>query len=171
MRLFVAIRFSPQVEQSLLRAQGALQRQGTGRFTRPENFHLTLAFIGETDRLDEAKEAVRSVSQPAFRVRLEGVGAFGNLYWAGIAPNPALQGLQREVSQGLRSRGFSLEKRAFRPHLTLCRQLRPDGAFALSAVEKALGTPECRITRVSLMESLRINGTLVYRERFGKNLL
>ena len=51
MRLFVAIQFSPAVRSTLLEAVETLRRQGSGRFTRPENLHLTLAFIGETEDL------------------------------------------------------------------------------------------------------------------------
>ena len=58
MRLFVAIRFSPAVEEALWTAVGDLRRQGAGTFTRRENLHLTLAFIGETDRLEDARQAV-----------------------------------------------------------------------------------------------------------------
>ena len=51
MRLFAAIRFSPAVEEALWAAVGDLRCRGAGTFTRRENLHLTLAFIGETDRL------------------------------------------------------------------------------------------------------------------------
>ena len=170
MRLFVAIHFSPQVDQALLRAQSALRRQGSGNFSRPENLHLTLAFIGETNAPDAAVRAIKSVTQPSFSVKLGHIGCFGDLYWAGVEKNPELSALQHQVTQELTAEGFSLEKRAFRPHLTLCRRYRPYGALDLAAVNAALGTPECRITRVSLMESKRIQGKLVYTERYGKNL-
>lgn len=171
MRLFVAIHFSAQVNQALLRAQAALRQQGSGNFSRPENLHLTLAFIGETDRLADAIRAIKVVSQPSFSIKLQKIGHFGDLYWVGAVENPALSALQKQVSKALTDQGFSLEKRTFLPHLTLCRRYRHNGTGNLADVSAALGTPECRITRVSLMESKRIQGRLVYVERFGKDLL
>ena len=50
MRLFAAIQLSPAVREALLTAQADLRRQGRGAFPPPENLHLTLAFLGETDR-------------------------------------------------------------------------------------------------------------------------
>ena len=48
MRLFVAIEFEPDIIESLKRVQSDLKRCGLkGRFTKEENLHLTLAFIGE----------------------------------------------------------------------------------------------------------------------------
>ena len=64
MRLFVAIQFSPVVKTALLEAVSTLKRKGTGTFTRPENLHLTLAFIGETEDLPGAKAALDAVCAP-----------------------------------------------------------------------------------------------------------
>ena len=58
MRLFVAIRPSPAVRDVLLDVEAALRRQGRGTFTRPENLHLTLAFLGEAESAAPAQAAV-----------------------------------------------------------------------------------------------------------------
>ena len=48
MRLFIAIRLSDDMRRALLAAQDALRKRGVrGNYTKPENLHLTLAFIGE----------------------------------------------------------------------------------------------------------------------------
>ena len=95
MRLFVAIRFSPAVEQALWAAVGDLRRQGDGTFTRRENLHLTLAFIGETDRLEEVKSALAPLtgSGPVCLEAGGPLGRFGDLWWAGIRGGPALAAL------------------------------------------------------------------------------
>ncbi|MBQ0038147.1 MAG: RNA 2',3'-cyclic phosphodiesterase [Clostridiales bacterium] len=170
MRLFVAIRFSPQVNAALLRAQNILRRQGSGNFTQPENLHLTLAFIGETNQLDAAIRAINTIKASSFTVKVSEMGHFGDLYWAGTGNNAALSALQKRVSRALEAEGFSLEKRTFRPHLTLCRRFRPYVDCDLRAAQAALNGAECRITRVSLMESRRIQGKLIYTERYGVNL-
>ncbi len=163
MRLFVALTLSPDARAALMRAQDALKKQGRGNFSREENLHLTLAFLGETDRMAEACAALHRVESPPFTVKLEGLGAFDDLVWAGVALSPALKDLQKEVAFHLKESGFSLEKRAFRPHITLCRRFAPFGARDLAAVQRAMGSARSPVRGVVLMESLRIEGKLTYR--------
>ena len=170
MRLFVALTFPPHVHEALLRAQSALKKQGRGNFTREENLHLTLAFIGETDRIDEARAALREVSSPPAALKFDRLGAFDDLIWAGAELSPSLAALQRDVSERLKAHGFSLEKRVFRPHITLCRRFAPYVKRDIKMLEQALGGANCRAERVILMESLRIDGKLVYRPVETKKL-
>ncbi len=121
-RLFVAIALPEPVVDAL----GALQTGVRGaRWLREENFHLTLAFIGEVDRhgLDEAASALAGVAAPAFELKLSGAGYFGDrkprALWAGAAPAAALTHLQSKVDVALRRRGLVEGKRKFTPHVTL----------------------------------------------------
>lgn len=166
MRLFVAIRFSPAVEEALWAAVGDLRRRGSGTFTRRENLHLTLAFIGETDRLAEAKSAVgeAAVGGP---LRLEAggpLGRFGDLWWAGIRGGEPLADLAAAVQTALRARGFAIERRSWRPHVTLVRRWRgpAPGTEVAPVVMEA--------DRVSLMRSDRVDGRLTYTEVFSAKL-
>jgi len=170
MRLFIALTFPPAVHSALLRAQTALKKQGRGNFTREENLHLTLAFIGETDRLDEARAALREVSASPAALQFAKIGAFDDLIWVGAELTPSLAALQKDVACRLKEHGFSLEKRAFRPHITLCRRFAPFGKRDLACVEQALGKANCRAEQVILMESLRVDGKLVYRRVETKKL-
>ena len=170
MRLFVALTFPPHVHAALLRAQTALKKQGRGNFTREENLHLTLAFIGETDRIDEARAALHEVSSSPAALKFDRAGAFDDLIWVGAELSPSLAALQKDVTARLKDHGFSLEKRAFRPHITLCRRFVPYGKRDLAALEQALGSANCCADQVILMESLRIDGKLVYRPVERKKL-
>ncbi len=124
MRLFVAVHFSPEVKAVLLGAVDALRRQAvSGNFTRPENLPLTLAFIGETSGAAAAKAAVDSIALPPFELAVSGFGHFGDLWWAGIEKNKALSDLAEHLQEALRARGFDIERRAFKPHITLARQV------------------------------------------------
>lgn len=165
MRLFAAIQFSPAVRASLLEAAAALQRQGSGRFTRPENFHLTLAFIGETENLAEAKVALDAACTGGpVSLTLGGLGHFGDLWWTGIRENPRLAALALGVQQALRDQGFSIEKRPWKPHVTLVRQWR--GSYPRLTVREV----SMRAERVSLMKSERIHGKLTYTEIYSVRL-
>ena len=67
MRLFVAINLSENIKNALLKAQSDLKNQGFyGNFTRRENMHLTLAFIGETEKRFKAVDALKKISFERF---------------------------------------------------------------------------------------------------------
>jgi 2'-5' RNA ligase len=165
--LFVAVHFSPEVRRVLLGAIGAI-RSGSRQAstTRPENLHLTLAFIGETDDLRGAWEAVSSCVRPAFGLTVGGSGRFGDLYWAGIGENPQLAALAEAVQTALCARGFNIERRPFKPHITLARQVQSDAPLRLTVPETAM-----TVRRISLMRSDRIAGRLTYTEVFGADLI
>lgn len=166
MRLFLAIRFSPEIRQTLLDAVDRLRAQArSGSFTRPENLHLTLAFLGETNQTKEIRAAMEETCRGPFSLTVGGFGHFGNLYWVGIERNPALSALAEQLQEALRQRGFPIERRPFRPHITVARELRADRPPELSVPPTSM-----EVTRISLMKSERIGGTLTYTEIYGKDL-
>ncbi|MFN4164978.1 MAG: RNA 2',3'-cyclic phosphodiesterase [Ferrovibrio sp.] len=124
-RLFVALSFPDEVRRSL----AALCAGVPGaRWANPEQFHLTLRFIGEIDgRMARAvSEELSSITMPNFEVSLFGVGTFGdkrkaNTLWAGVRPNPALNRLQEKVDNAMLRVGLPPDRRKFTPHVTLAR--------------------------------------------------
>ena len=94
MRLFTAIRPSPAAEEALLAAQAELRRLGRGSFPRREMLHLTLAFLGETADAAAAEAAVEALRGAGpISLTVEGVGQFGDTWWAGVGENPGLERL------------------------------------------------------------------------------
>ena len=150
MRLFAAIVCPPTVGETLRLAQAELRRLGQGgSFPPPENLHLTLSFLGETQRLDDARAAVAACGGfGGFSIMLSGFGRFGDLWWAGVRPSPRLDGLERRLRNALRDRGFSPEERPFIPHVTLARRLTlpPDA-------EPADFSAAAPVSAVTLLES------------------
>lgn len=121
-RLFVALEIPEIVADALSTIQYGVE----GARWRPvDNFHLTLAFIGEVDRhgFSAAIDALSAIDAPAFEMRLSGIGAFGDkkphALWVGAEASPALSHLQAKAESALRRAGFALEKRKFVPHVTL----------------------------------------------------
>lgn len=121
-RLFVGIEIPEVVTDALTMLQDGVDG---ARWRLPEQFHLTLVFIGDADRhgLEDAIEALGEVEAPPFELTLSGVGFFGGrrprALWAGVAPSPELSHLQAKLETRLRRAGFELEKRKFTPHVTL----------------------------------------------------
>ena len=166
MRLFVAVHLSREMKSALLHCQEQMRVLGvSGRFTRPENLHLTLAFIGETDRVSQARRALERVDLPPFPMALEGIGQFSDLWWAGIRKNPALQALANQVQDQLRAVGFSIERRPFKPHITLVRQ-----AVSRRPVRLELPAAAMQVESFSLMQSQRVEGRLLYSEVYCRPL-
>ena len=166
MRLFFAIPFPPQVRSALAGAQDQLRIQGVrGNFSRPENFHLTLAFLGETPRCRDAARVLAAVPDRCFSLTLGGLGRFGDVWWLGVDPCPPLEDTAASLQARLREAGFPLENRPFRPHITLLRQAQGPKAVRLDLPPLTMA-----VDRIVLMESLRQNGRLVYRAVQEKRL-
>lgn len=128
MRLFTAI----AIPQSLHPQIASLRdEQLTGaRWTSPEQWHITLHFIGETKGETKQEEAIMSALQTVqyenFQLTLRGVGTFPaqgkpRVLWVGIDAPPTLQQLHKNVGAALAKTGFQPEKRSYHPHLTLAR--------------------------------------------------
>ncbi len=92
--------------------------------------HLTVKFLGETDA--DGVERVGAVLRQAagrrapITLRIGGIGAFpslrrANIVWIGVAPEPSLSALQRDLEPALSRLGFAREQRPFRPHITVGR--------------------------------------------------
>ena len=166
MRLFVAINFTDDFKSAIISAREHLKAASThGNFSRDENLHLTLAFIGETPNVRSAITAISRISHPPFDIKLERPGRIGrNLYYIGLSKNDSLTLLAEKVSLSLEACGFSLEKRAFLPHITIGREVER-GVTDIPLEQKTM-----TVNRISLMKSERINGRLTYTEIYGKNL-
>jgi len=80
MRLFIAIKFNSEIKNALLSMQEQLKRANIrGNYTKPENLHLTLAFIGEYGDPDYVLETLEQVKFKPFELALDGVGSFGDI--------------------------------------------------------------------------------------------
>ena len=171
MRLFIAVNFDPLLKDALYDTVQRLQAEAvSGNFTRRENFHLTLAFLGETPsgRVSAVRRAMEAVLFQPFDLHFQKFGWFhrpgGDLYWLGADRCPPLMDMQAKLCEALRREGFRLEDRPFQPHLTLGRQVRFSDGFDRTKFEKSLPDCSARVDRISLMKSERIQGALTYTE-------
>lgn len=157
MRLFVAIPLPPalaaRASEILPTSLPALRR------VKPENLHVTLAFLGWTpdERLDEVTDAAREGTAGVVRFELafEGAGRFPprgrpRVVWIGIADGgPSVLQLATGVSAGLRSRGLRFDDRPLAPHLTLARV--PDDASGAEAKTVAAALESLAAPRLQFM--------------------
>ena len=159
MRLFIAIGLSPEMKEALMNAQRAMYDRGVrGNFTPAENLHLTLAFIGEYPDAEAVMDALSGVMFTPFDLQLDGVGRFGDLWWAGLRESAALTAVVRRVRRALAEGGIPFDRKRFTPHITLLRKASRDAAGIAIA-------PETMTVRaVSLMSSRRGRNGMIYTE-------
>ena len=171
MRLFTAICFDEETKNALFAAQNFAKNFSEGNFSEKENLHLTLVFIGETERKSEIESALSEIEFPKFSVDFSKTGTFEKgIFWVGTSENRELENLRKTVFAKLRNLGFEPEEREFVPHITLARKFRPAENFPFDEIEKNLPEKPALINRKTLMKSERINGELKYTEIFSKEL-
>ena len=163
MRLFIAIQFDDTILDTLTGFQEELKDKGvTGNFTRKENLHITLAFIGDYGNPDIVLDVLEQVEFRPFEIALEGVGSYGNLFWIGIKDNPGLAAYVRRLRRELSAQGIPFDKKKFSPHITLIRRASYDYGEIIPADNPPIG--QMTATRVSLMRSERGKSGMIYTE-------
>lgn len=175
MRLFIAINFNEELKSSIEGTIEALKKCAKkGNFTKRENLHLTLVFIGESSRLEDIRQAMDKVDEDGFNLSVKGMGRFrrtgGDIYWLGLEKNSTLQNIYNWLYTALTSAGFQLESREYTPHLTLGREVVLDKDFDIKSFENTLPQMSMGVRSISLMKSERIKGSLVYTSIYDKKL-
>ena len=126
MRLFVGLDLDTTIRERLEAFVRRLKQHAPEvRFVSPETYHLTLKFLGETNKVEEIRSALREIDLPPFELKVCETGFFPNeraprVFWAGIEAGDALRELATAVSWVLADLGFE-EEASFKPHLTLAR--------------------------------------------------
>lgn len=136
MRLFVALDLPHAVRERLAWMAGGLPG---ARWLPPENYHVTLRFIGELPgyRAEEVDLALSALRAPGFTVELTGIGTFEKAgkvtsLWVGVERTPPLDHLQAKIETALQRAGLEPERKRFVPHVTLARL---DGVPAFKVAE------------------------------------
>ncbi len=124
MRAFVAIDLPEPVKETIAALQSALP---VGQAVKADNFHLTLAFLGEQpeDLIEEAHHGLQHISSPPFELKLSGLDTFGrgdpSVLFVGAAQHEPLGHLRKLVRGAMHGTGIDLDRERFRPHVTLAR--------------------------------------------------
>ena len=163
MRLFIAIQLSDSIRDGLSSLQTYLRNHGVrGNYTKTENLHLTLAFIGEYSDPDFVLDVMRSVPFSPFPLRIEGFGSFGDLYWCGIGESDALRAYVKRLRWALAESGIPFDRKRFSPHITLIRRAEYDRRRGFPGV--TIPELSMQVLGVSLMRSDRTKSGMVYTE-------
>jgi RNA 2',3'-cyclic 3'-phosphodiesterase len=122
-RLFTALEIPADVGQSLALLRGGLPG---ARWVDPDNYHLTLRFIGDVDdaMAREVAYLLGGVRRPGFDLQLDGLDSFGGnkprAVVAAAQPVRPLIDLQADHERLMQRVGFEPERK-YKPHVTLAR--------------------------------------------------
>lgn len=165
MRLFISINLNEEMKDALIDIQDTMRAYGIhGNETVPDNMHLTLAFIGEYDDPDHVKRVVDSIEIRPFEIRLNGIGAFRDLWWAGIENSAPLMAVSRRLRRALAEADIPFDRKKFSPHITIIR--RAGGRLSEVPEEEiaAHSGGVMTVDHISLMRSDRGRHGMIYTE-------
>ena len=141
-RIFCAVELPEEIRDQLhdhaKRVREAVS-DASASWSRPENIHLTLKFFGNvsTNKLAQISAAAERAAADfsPFQIRVGGTGVFprpsrAQVLWIGVDdPSGRLSELQQRLEDEF---DFNKEDRAYRPHLTIARIRKPEGARRLA---------------------------------------
>jgi RNA 2',3'-cyclic 3'-phosphodiesterase len=123
-RLFTGVEIPPAIAQSLASLRGGLPG---ARWIEPENYHMTLRFIGDVDEViaHEVASLLRRVRRRPFELQVEDLKSFGGrkprAVVATLGPLHAVAELQAEHERLMQRVGLAPDGRKYTPHVTLAR--------------------------------------------------
>lgn len=162
MRLFLALRFDSQMNKALTSTLHDLKVAGVkGNYAPAQNLHITLVFLGETDRASEIKNLIGAIPVPAMRIGFDKFAMYGNILTVEVKGNQKLKNYAASVRAALDSAGIDYDHKKFSPHVTLVR--KANGSFKGVQIPKGAVT----LSHVSLMKSVQKDGKRIYTEIAG----
>lgn len=166
-RLFVALPVPEHVRVLVTAARAPAEAVAPElAWSRPDGWHVTLAFIGEVADGDAVREAVAAgLRDGPIELALGDAGTFGGrVLWLRIHDDPqgAVARLGAAVQRSLVAADLPVQERRVRPHLTLARSARgrPVDETVVAAVAPV--TARWEAAEVQLVRSVRGGGPARY---------
>ncbi|MBI1891592.1 MAG: RNA 2',3'-cyclic phosphodiesterase [Burkholderiales bacterium] len=158
LRLFYALWPNKDVRVKLQQ----LQQHTRGRYTRPENLHITLAFLGQqaAETLPQLQNILAGLPYCDFSLSIDRLGYFkkNRIAWAGMKDIPEpLFTFQKNLVQSLDAAGIAFDSgNRFKPHVTLAREADPP-------LDTSFDPIVWQAAQTTLVQSTQMDGILTYR--------
>jgi 2'-5' RNA ligase len=139
--------------------------EASASWAKPENVHLTLKFFGDVPTRDMSRVSAAALRVTekffSFQINVGGTGVFPKasrpqVLWIGVEdPAGRLLELQRRLDEEFAVEGFPKEDRAYKPHLTIARLRKPEGArfLAETHLQTRFGLTAIQVNEVVLFRS------------------
>ena len=131
MRLFVGLAITEEIRRSVAAYALLLEKavpDVQAKWVRPESLHVTLKFVGESQKVEEIQDQLKAVASPPIRMRFRNVGFFTPrkpvVFWLGVEAGPELEKLATSIDERLYRVGVPKEPHTYQqyqPHITLAR--------------------------------------------------
>ena len=175
-RTFVAVLLDEELRSRIFEVQQRLQKLAPDiKWVAPDNFHVTLKFLGNVrrDRIARIQSAMDEVVEqiPAFDLSISGLGVFPTprrprVVWVGIEEGrEQLVALAKAVEHRLVKAGFEKEEKPFRSHITIgrVRESKPVPGLIEGFDEiDTSGLGVQRVSSIAVMESVLQRGGSEY---------
>lgn len=165
MRIFYALTFEEESKDIICLHRDTLANHALkGSFTRKENFHLTLEFIGDVkvSELKDYETILDQLSSDPLDLYINHVGTFPKknraVLWLGLDKNDDLTRLQKNLRKLLKVYELKHEDRKYHPHITLGRQVLLD----IQTDDIIIPASKLKLHSLALMHSHRIKDVLTY---------
>lgn len=164
MRLFSALRLHPDIVRDILRVQRGVSG---ARWVDESKLHITTAFYGDVtlDQAEQLDAELSQIQQKSLTLQLEGSGHFGTAapraIWLGVKSNDGLVALHEKCKNAARRAGLILERRNYRPHVTLAylKDTPPDRVIAFETRTSRFNTKPFLVDEMELISSWqKVNG-------------
>lgn len=133
-RLFTGLEIPSELAFDLSLMRGGLLG---ARWIEPENYHITMRFIGDVDHVvaRDVATSLELLHREPCEITIDGLGSFGGdrprAIVAKVQSSTALVEMQAEQERLMRRLGLPPEPRKFMPHITLAR-LRSTGPMEVA---------------------------------------
>lgn len=164
MRLFIAVPFEQDTLNRIESVQQRLKAVSDGSYPARENFHLTLASLGETspERVTELMQVFESVPFQKTEIQFTAIKRFDHrekgIVYLEAVHTETLKQYRRQLCSVLANAGIPYDTQTFTPHLTLARKVAlPEQRIEFEPINAA-------VNRAVLYVSEEINHRRVYTE-------
>ena len=169
MRLFIAIDFSESIKKSLLSGADILRGASIkGSFPAKENFHITLAFLGEVNKehLGDLKHIMDAITLAEYPITIghfgRKKGKDGDLYYRAVSVPESLQKMREGLADRLKTAGFEPDEMPFNAHITVGRKVLLKEGCTMAMLSEKVTDISYTVSEIVLMESVSDKGKVRY---------
>ena len=163
MRTFLGIDLNSESLKKVNNLMLNLSKNGfRGNFTRKENIHLTLLFLGELDddKINLVKNKMNEIDFSDFVIKINKVKKMKDMLILEVDKTDELMLLQKKIENKIKSLNIKVESREYYPHITLIREVN-------QGLNKELNI-NSNVNNFYLFSSSRINGSITYTKIYER---